>query len=49
MDAGAYGFTMASNYNSRPRCAEVMVTDDGPVLVRARETVEDLVRGETLL
>jgi diaminopimelate decarboxylase len=49
MDAGAYGFTMASNYNSRPRCAEVMVTDDGPVLVRARETVEDLVRGEILL
>jgi diaminopimelate decarboxylase len=49
MDAGAYGFTMASNYNSRPRCAEVMITDDGPVLVRARETVADLLRGETLL
>jgi diaminopimelate decarboxylase len=49
MDAGAYGFTMASNYNSRCRCAEVMVTDAGPVLVRERETVDDLVRGEILL
>jgi diaminopimelate decarboxylase len=46
--AGAYGFVMASNYNSRPRAAEVLV--DGSVyhVVRARETLEDLVRGETI-
>ena len=47
MDAGAYGFTMASNYNSRPRCAEIIITATGPVLARARETVDDLMRGET--
>ncbi|MBM4143474.1 MAG: diaminopimelate decarboxylase [Lentisphaerae bacterium] len=44
--AGAYGFAMSSNYNSRPRAAEVMVEDDRAELVRARETWEDLVRGE---
>jgi len=46
--AGAYGFVMASNYNTRPRAAEVLV--DGSVyhVVRARETLEDLVRGETI-
>nr|WP_206370268.1 diaminopimelate decarboxylase [Solimonas marina] len=47
--AGAYGFTMASNYNSRPRAAEVMVDGDAETLIRARETFDDLVRGETLL
>lgn len=47
--AGAYGFTMASNYNSRPRAAEVMVDGDRDHLVRVRETFEDLVRGEALL
>lgn len=46
--AGAYGFSMASNYNSRPRPAEVMV-DGGTVdLIRHRETLEDLVRGEII-
>jgi diaminopimelate decarboxylase len=47
--AGAYGFTMASNYNSRGRAAEVMV--DGATLhtVRARETFDDLIRGESCL
>ena len=45
--AGAYGFSMASNYNSRPRPAEVMVDGAKARLVRARETHEDLVRGET--
>jgi diaminopimelate decarboxylase len=46
--AGAYGFTMASNYNARPRPPEVMV-DSGEVhLVRARESYEDLVRGEVI-
>jgi diaminopimelate decarboxylase len=44
--AGAYGFVMSSNYNSRPRAAEVMVSGARHALVRARETFEDLVRGE---
>ncbi|THD04066.1 diaminopimelate decarboxylase [Panacagrimonas perspica] len=47
--AGAYGFVMASNYNTRGRAAEVMVDGDRAVLVRARETFDDLVRGERLL
>ncbi len=47
--AGAYGFVMSSNYNSRPRAAEVMVEDDTMHLVRERETLEDLLRGEHLL
>jgi hypothetical protein len=46
MSAGAYGFTMSSNYNSRPRAAEVMVKGREYSVVRARETYEDLVRGE---
>ncbi len=46
MSAGAYGFPMASQYNSRPRCAEVMVKDDRFEVVRDRETYEDLIRGE---
>ena len=47
--AGAYGFVMSSNYNSRPRAPEVMV--DGPAvhLIRERETAEDLFRNEYLL
>ena len=47
--AGAYGFTMSSNYNSRGRAAEVMVDGEAAQLVRAREQFEDLVRGEALL
>ncbi len=47
--AGAYGFVMASNYNTRGRAAEVMVDGDRAVLVRARESFDDLVRGERLL
>lgn len=47
--AGAYGFTMSSNYNSRGRAAEVLVDGETMHLVRTRETFEDLVRGETLL
>ncbi len=47
--AGAYGFTMASNYNTRPRAAEVMVDGAQAHLVRERETLDDLVRGEKLL
>jgi len=47
--AGAYGFTMSSNYNSRPRTAEVIVDGDSHHLVRARETFEDLIQGEKTL
>ncbi len=46
MSAGAYGFPMASQYNSRPRCAEVMARGDRYQIIRDRETYEDLVRGE---
>ncbi|MDX1269748.1 MAG: diaminopimelate decarboxylase, partial [Oceanisphaera sp.] len=47
--AGAYGFVMASNYNSRPRAAEVMVDGDQARVVREREQLSDLWRGESLL
>ncbi len=47
--AGAYGFSMSSNYNSRTRAAEVMVDGDHFYLVRARETLADRLRGESLL
>jgi len=47
--AGAYGFTMSSNYNSRPRAAEVMVDGGNVHLVRRRETLEDILRGESRL
>lgn len=49
MSTGAYGFSMSSNYNTRCRAAEVMVDGDQIYQVRARETFEDLIRGETLL
>ncbi|MGH7657655.1 MAG: diaminopimelate decarboxylase, partial [Gemmatimonadales bacterium] len=48
LGAGAYGFVMSSNYNARPRAAEVLVQDGRFAVVRARETVDDLTRGETL-
>ncbi len=48
MSAGAYGFSMSSNYNSRPRVAEVMVKDDKFWVVRKRESYEDLIRGEDI-
>ena len=47
--AGAYAFTMASNYNSRPRAAEVMVSGDNVISVRLRETIEQLTQGESLV
>ncbi|VAW98961.1 Diaminopimelate decarboxylase [hydrothermal vent metagenome] len=47
--AGAYGFGMSSNYNSRPRVAEVMVDGDQYTVVRKRETLENLWQGETTL
>jgi diaminopimelate decarboxylase len=46
MSAGAYGFTMSSTYNSRPRVAEVMAKGDRFKIIRKRENYEDLVRGE---
>ncbi|CAC9957156.1 Diaminopimelate decarboxylase (EC 4.1.1.20), partial [uncultured Gammaproteobacteria bacterium] len=48
MSAGAYGFTMSSNYNTRPRVAEVMVSTTNHQLIRKRETVQDLFAGECL-
>lgn len=48
MGAGAYGFTMSSNYNSRPRASEVMVIGNKFYVVRKREDYADLVRGETI-
>lgn len=46
MSSGAYGFTMSSNYNSRPRVAEVLVNDKGYRVIRERETYESLISGE---
>jgi diaminopimelate decarboxylase len=48
MSAGAYGFSMSSSYNSRPRVAEVMVKGDRFFVIRERETFEDLIRGEKI-
>lgn len=47
--SGAYGFTMSSNYNSRPKLAEIMVDGDRVYQIRARESLDDLMRGESLL
>jgi diaminopimelate decarboxylase len=48
MSAGAYGFTMASNYNSRPRPPEVLVSGEQYFVIRKRETWDDLIRGEAI-
>ena len=48
MSAGAYGFSMSSNYNSRPRVPEVLVRDGTWYVIRERETCEDLIRGEKI-
>ena len=48
MSAGAYGFVMASNYNSRPRAPEVLVDGGDMHVIRARETYDDLIKGETI-
>jgi diaminopimelate decarboxylase len=48
MSAGAYGFSMSTNYNSRPRVAEVLVKDDQMFVIRKRESYDDLVRGEEI-
>lgn len=49
LSAGAYGFTMSSNYNSRPRIAEIMVDGDHYQVVRQRETIEQLFENESML
>ncbi len=48
MSAGAYGFSMSTNYNSRPRVAEVLVKEDQMFVIRKREDYEDLIRGEVI-
>ncbi len=48
MSAGAYGFTMASNYNSRPRVPEILVKGGESFVIRERETFDDLIRGERI-
>jgi len=48
MSAGAYGFSMSSNYNSRPRLPEVMVREKEMFIIRERETWNDLIRGENI-
>ncbi|OGC01750.1 MAG: hypothetical protein A3G82_11145 [Burkholderiales bacterium RIFCSPLOWO2_12_FULL_67_210] len=49
LSAGAYCMSMASNYNTRGRAAELLVDGDAATLIRARETAEDQFRLETLL
>ena len=46
--AGAYGFSMSSQYNARPRAAEVLVSENRVELIRSRETFEDLIKGEKI-
>ena len=46
--AGAYGFVLSSNYNSRPRACELLVDGNRVLVARQRETYADLVRGETI-
>jgi len=46
MSAGAYGFAMASNYNSRPLPAEILVEGGNATVIRKRQTLEDLIEGE---
>jgi diaminopimelate decarboxylase len=46
LDAGAYGMSLASNYNTRPRPAEVLVTGKSAKVIRNRETIADLMRAE---
>ena len=46
--AGAYGFVMASNYNSKPLAAEVLIQNGQPHLIRSRQTLDDLIRGEAI-
>jgi diaminopimelate decarboxylase len=49
LDTGAYGMTMSSNYNSRPRLAELMVDENNIHVIRKKETYSDLIHGEMFL
>jgi diaminopimelate decarboxylase len=49
MNAGAYGFVMASNYNSRPRCPEILIDGANAHVVRERDTFEDQIRAEKIV
>jgi diaminopimelate decarboxylase len=49
LSAGAYGMVMSSNYNTRPRAAEILIDGDKTHLVRARETIESLYEGEQVI
>jgi len=49
MGAGAYGYSMASNYNSRRRSAEIMVSGKKAALIRKRETFTDLIQNEIII
>jgi diaminopimelate decarboxylase len=48
LDTGAYGFSMSSQYNGRPRCAEVLVHDGAVELIRAQERIEDIIRHQVM-
>jgi diaminopimelate decarboxylase len=48
MSAGAYGFSMSSNYNARPRVPEILVRDDEFYVIRKRETYRQLTWGESI-
>jgi len=48
LNAGAYGFSMSSQYNARPRAAEVMIRQGKPVLVREREQLDDLMSSQRM-
>jgi diaminopimelate decarboxylase len=48
LDAGAYGFSMSSHYNSRPSVPEILVRDSAYYVIRDREEFEDLIRGEKI-
>ncbi len=47
-NAGAYGFVMGSNYNSKPLAAEVLLRPDGPQLIRRRQSFEEIIQGESI-
>ncbi|HXW82906.1 MAG TPA: hypothetical protein VEJ86_00735, partial [Candidatus Binataceae bacterium] len=49
MSAGAYGFVMASNYNSRPRAPEILVDGGDYHVIRERDSFEDIIRGERVV
>ncbi|HZC22328.1 MAG TPA: diaminopimelate decarboxylase, partial [Candidatus Binatia bacterium] len=46
LDAGAYGMVLASNYNTRPRAAEILVAGKSASVIRRREKISDLLRAE---